>query len=172
MTTQSSQSTLPILFIIILAIASLIQFIAPDLLHPGITLLIIGVVFLILYLIHWVREPIAIIVGWVLAGFGLSFWAGELEALSSVSSSLNLFGLGLAFLGIYLTLSPDVAAKIQSRQWPLIPGFLLLLVGAVLVLEGSLGRARFWSIVVPIIPSLVAIWYVVEWRRREEMARK
>ncbi|MGB3903785.1 MAG: hypothetical protein WBB22_02595, partial [Anaerolineae bacterium] len=75
--------------------------------------------------------------------------------------------LGLAFVGIYVTTTVQGEA-IESRNWPLVPGALLLGVGVLLVLEGTLGRQRLWSVMVPLIPSLVAIWYLVEWRRREE----
>lgn len=168
MTTRAAPSTLPVMIIAFLAVLSLIQLFAPDLIHPGLTLFAIGVVFLILYFIRWVREPLTLITGWVLAGFGLSFWALEVEPFAELSLSLILFGLGLAFVGIYITGTLDEAEALQIRNWPLVPGGLLLLVGAILVLEGSIGRERLWSVVVPLIPSVVAIWYLVEWRRRVE----
>ncbi len=168
MTIRSVPSTLPVLAIVLLAVVSLIQLFAPDLIHPGLTLFAIGVAFLVLYFINWVREPLTLVAGWLLAGFGLSFWALTLEAFASLSLSLNLFGLGLAFVGIYLTSTFDDVKAIESRTWPLIPGALLLLVGGVLVLEGTIGREQLWSIVVPLIPSVVAIWYLVEWRRGVE----
>ncbi|NIS82944.1 MAG: hypothetical protein GTO14_22715 [Anaerolineales bacterium] len=163
MTERSSSSPLPVLIIIVLAAASLIQLIAPNLLHPGLTLFLIGVVFLILHFINWVREAITLITGWVLAGFGLSFWGLSLETLAPYGATLLLFGLGLAFLAIFITTSPE--ETIDSKRWPLVPGILLLLVGIVISLEGTIGRERFWSYLVPLIPSIVAIWYLVEWRR-------
>lgn len=172
MTTRPAPSTLPVLTIIVLAVVSLVQLLAPDLIHPGFTLFLMGVVFLILYFIHWVREPLTLITGWVLAGFGLSFWALSLEAFAALGLPLILFGLGLAFVGIYLTSTVDEAQAIESRYWPLVPGTLLLLVGAILVLEGTIGRQRLWSVVVPLIPSVVAIWYLVEWRLRAQGERR
>ena len=171
MTTRTVPSTMPVLIIVLLAVVSLIQLFAPDLIHPGLTLFAIGVAFLVLYFINWVREPLTLITGWVLAGFGLSFWAVSLEAFSTLSLSLILFGLGLAFVGIYFTSTINEVEAIESRTWPLIPGVLLLLVGGVLVLEGSIGREQLWGIVVPLIPSVVAIWYLVEWRRGVEAQR-
>lgn len=171
MTTRTVPSTMPVLIIVLLAVVSLIQLFAPDLVHPGLTLFAIGVAFLVLYFINWVREPLTLIAGWVLAGFGLSFWALSLEAFQELSLSLILFGLGLAFVGIYLTSTVNELEAVESRTWPLIPGVLLLLVGGVLVLEGSIGREQLWSIVVPLIPSVVAIWYLVEWRRGVEAQR-
>lgn len=165
MTVKSSSSPLPVLIIIVLAAASLIQLFAPDLLHPGLTLFLIGVVFLVLHSIKWVREAITLVTGWVLVGFGLSLWGATLEALAPLGPTLLLFGLGLAFLAIFITTTPD--QTIDSRKWPLVPGILLLLVGLVISLEGAIGRERFWSYLVPLIPSVVAIWYLVEWRRGE-----
>lgn len=165
MATRSSSSPLPILIIIVLAAASLIQLFAPNLLHPGLTLFLIGLVFLILHFANWVREAVTLVAGWVLAGFGLSFWGLTLDVLAPLSISLILFGLGIAFVAIFLTATPE--ERIDSHKWPLVPGVLLLLVGMVLVLEGSLGREKFWSYFVPLIPSAVAIWYLLEWRRGE-----
>lgn len=167
MTARSVPSTLPLLIIIVMAVVSMVHVVAPDLIHPGLTLFIVGVVFLVLYFINWLREPLTLVTGWLLAGFGLSFWALSLPALAALSLPLILFGLGLAFVGIYVTTTVQGEA-IESRNWPLVPGALLLAVGVLLVLEGTLGRQRLWSVMVPLIPSLVALWYLVEWRRREE----
>ena len=37
--------------------------------------------------------------------------------------------------------------------------------GVLLLLEGAIGRERLWSVMVPLIPSVVALWYLIEWRR-------
>jgi hypothetical protein len=37
--------------------------------------------------------------------------------------------------------------------------------GVLLLMEGAIGRERLWSVMVPLIPSAVAIWYLFEWRR-------
>jgi hypothetical protein len=165
MTARSVPSTLPVLIIIVMAVVSMVQLLAPGLIHPGLMLFVIGLVFLVLYFANWIREPLTLITGWLLAGFGLSFWAVSLEPLAAGSLPLTLLGLGLAFVGIYLTGTMTEVKEIQSRHWPLVPGALLLAVGVLLVLEGTLGRERLWSVMVPLIPSAVAIWYLVEWRR-------
>jgi hypothetical protein len=165
MTARKVPSTLPVLVIIVMAVVSLVQLLAPGLIHPGLMLFVIGVVFLILYFVNWIREPLTLVTGWLLAGFGLSFWALSLEALAALSLPLILIGLGIAFVGIYITSTLQAGADIQSRLWPLVPGALLLAVGVLLVLEGAVGRERLWSIMVPLIPSAVAIWYLIEWRR-------
>jgi membrane protein implicated in regulation of membrane protease activity len=76
-----------------------------------------------------------------------------------------LFGLGLAFIGIFLTSGPEIVEAFSGRMWLLVPGVILLLVGLILTLEGAVGRDRLWGMVVPLIPSAVAIWYLIEWRR-------
>ncbi len=165
MTARSVPSTLPVLVIIVMAVVSMVQLLAPGLIHPGLMLFVIGLVFLVLYFVNWIREPLTLITGWLLTGFGLSFWAVSLEPLAAASLPLTLLGLGLAFVAIYLTRTIIEAEEIESRHWPLVPGALLLAVGVLLVLEGSLGRQRLWSVIVPLIPSAVAIWYLFEWRR-------
>jgi len=170
MTTRTVPSTLPVLIIIVMAVVSLVQLLAPGLIHPGLMLFLIGVVFLVLYFVNWIREPLTLITGWLLAGFGLSFWAMSLPALAALSLPLILLGLGIAFVGIYVTSTLTDVEEIESRYWPLVPGALLLAMGALLLLEGTIGRERLWSVMVPLIPSVVAIWYLVEWRRREESA--
>ncbi len=166
MSTRRTSAPAPILIIIVLAIASLIQLFAPDLIDPGLTLALIGIVFLILHLINWVREPLTLVSGWVLSGFGLSLWALTLEPIATLNLAAILFGLGLAFMGIYFT-TPR-GQEIDAHKWPAVPGALLLIIGLLLVAEGSIGRERLWSLAVPLIPSVVAVWFIVDWRRRTE----
>lgn len=167
MSTRRTSAPAPILIIIVLAIASLIQLFAPGLINPGLTLALIGIVFLILHLINWVREPLTLVSGWVLAGFGLSLWAvTTLDPVAPLSLAAILFGLGLAFMGIYFT-TPK-GQEIDAHKWPAVPGALLLIIGMLLVAEGSIGRERLWSLAVPLIPSVVAVWFLVDWRRRTE----
>lgn len=90
MTARSASSPLPILIIVALAVVSLVQLFAPNLIHPGLTLFFIGLVFLILYFVRWAREALTLITGWVLAGFGLSFWALDLPGLEALSLPLIL----------------------------------------------------------------------------------
>jgi len=89
----------------------------------------------------------------------------SLPALAALSLPLILLGLGIAFVGIYVTSTLTDVEEIESRYWPLVPGALLLAMGVLLVLEGAIGRDRLWSVLVPLIPSAVAIWYLFEWRR-------
>jgi hypothetical protein len=165
MTTRQVPSTLPVLVVIVMAVVSLVQLLAPGLIHPGLMLFLIGVVFLVLYFVNWIREPLTLVTGWLLAGFGLSFFAVSLPALAPLSLPVILLGLGIAFVAIYVTSTVTQVEQIASRFWPLVPGTLLLAVGVLLVMEGTIGRERLWSIMVPLIPSAVAVWYLFEWRR-------
>jgi len=165
MTTRQVPSTLPVLIVIVLAVVSLVQLLAPGLIHPGLMLFVIGVVFLILYFVNWIREPLTLVTGWLLAGFGLGFFSMSLEALAPLSLPLILLGLGIAFVAIYITSTVTQVEEIASRFWPLVPGALLLAMGILLVMEGAVGRERLWSVLVPLIPSGIAIWYLFEWRR-------
>ena len=166
MSTRRTSAPAPILIIIVLAIASVIQLLAPGLIDPGLTLALIGIVFLILHLINWVRAPLTLVSGWVLAGFGLSLWALTFESVATLSLAAILFGLGLAFMGIYFT-TPK-GQEIDAHKWPAVPGALLLIIGLLLVAEGSIGREALWGYAVPLIPSVVAVWFIVDWRRRTE----
>jgi hypothetical protein len=165
MTTRQVPSTLPLLIVIVLAVVSLVQLLAPGLVHPGLMLFLIGVVFLILYFVGWVREAVTLVTGWLLAGFGLSFFAMSLATLAPLSLPLILLGLGIAFVAIYVSCTVTQVEQIPSRFWPLVPGALLLAMGILLVMEGAIGRERLWSVMVPLIPSAIAIWYLFEWRR-------
>jgi len=170
MSTRRTTAPVPILIIIVLAIASLIQLFAPGLIDPGLTLALIGIVFLILHLINWVREPLTLVSGWVFAGFGLSLWALTLEPVAPLGLVVILFGLGVAFMGIFFT-TPK-GEEIDAHKWPAVPGGLLLLLALLLAIEGSVGRERLWGLAVPLIPSVVAVWFLIDWRRRTEPIEK
>ena len=166
MSTKSAQSPLPILIVVGLAGMSLVQLLAPGLVPPGATLFLLGAVFLLLYAINWIRDPVTLITGWVLAGFGISSWIATLDTFADLGGAVLLFGLAIAFFGIYFSMGSKVV--IESRKWPLLLGSLLLLMGLLFVLEGIVGREKLWSVIVPLIPTVVAIWYIVEWRRSVE----
>ena len=48
MAAKQVPSALPVLIIIVMAVVSLVQLLAPGLIHPGLMLFVVGVVFLIL----------------------------------------------------------------------------------------------------------------------------
>ena len=166
-------SPTPVLIMFVLALMAIIQLFFPDLIHPGLTLAIIGIVFLVLYFTHWVRHALTLILGWMLTGFGLSFLLAAQPQWAAESLPIILFGLGLGFVAIYITTTTgEGMPDFQAKFWPLVPAMLLLLVAVIFVLEGLLGRQRLWSVVVPLIPTVAAIWYLTEWRRAVDVFQK
>ncbi len=158
-------SPAPVLVMFTLALMAIIQLFFPDLIHPGLTLAIIGIVFLALYFTRWVRHALTLILGWMLTGFGLSFWLGTQAQWATQMLPLMLIGLGLGFVAIYITGTNDGMLDIHAKYWPLVPALMLLMVATIFILESILGRQRLWGVVVPLIPAVAAVWYLAEWRR-------
>lgn len=165
-------SPVPVLVMFALAVLAIVQLLFPGLIHPGLTLTAIGVVFLALYFIRWIRDALTLILGWMMAGFGLSFWAAGQAQWEDLALPLILIGLGVGFVAIYVTGTFDRVLEAQSKYWPLVPGVLLLAVASTLILEDRVGREQLWSVVVPLIPAISAVWYLVEWRRAVEAAQR
>lgn len=165
-------SPTPVLVMFALAVLAIAQLLFPTLIHPGLTLTAIGIVFLVLYFVGWIREALTLILGWMLAGFGLAFWAASQPQWATLALPLILIGLGAGFMAIYFTAGPKGFLEAQARYWPVVPGVLLLVVAATLILEGILTRERLWSVVVPMIPAISAIWYLMEWRKAVEQAQR
>jgi hypothetical protein len=171
---NQSYSTLtpaPVLAMFTLAVMAMIQLLFPNLIPPGLTLVVIGVVFLVLYFTRLVQDALTLILGWMLTGFGVSFWASTQPQWSALALPVILIGLGLGFVGIYLSASAGGLTELQTKHWPLLPALMLLSVAAILIAEGIFGRQRLWSLVVPLIPAASAVWYLVSWRRAAEAAR-
>ena len=165
-------SPAPVLVMFTLALLSLIQLFFPELIHPGLTLAIIGIVFLALYFTRWVRHALTLILGWMLTGFGLSFWLGSQEPWITQMLPLMMIGLGLGFVAIYVTGINDGMLDIHAKYWPLVPALMLLVVATIFILESILGRQRLWGFIIPLIPAVAAIWYLTEWRRNVAMVQK
>ena len=165
-------SPAPVLVMFTLALMAVIQLFFPDLIHPGLTLTIIGVVFLGLYFGRWIRDPLTLILGWMLSSFGLSYWAASQTQWAAASLPLILIGLGLGFVAIYVTASSAGMLEAQAARWPLVPAMMLMVVAAIMVLEGFVGRQHLWSVVVPLIPAVTAIWYMMEWRRAVDALKR
>src|SRR5258706_14116762 len=96
-------SPAPVLVMFTLALMAIIQLFVPELIHPGLTLAVIGLVFLVLYFTRWVRHALTLILGWMLSGFGLSFWLATQAQWQTLSMPLIMIGLGLGFVAIYVT---------------------------------------------------------------------
>lgn len=165
-------SPAPVLVMFVLALLAIIQFIFPNLISPGLTLVVIGIVFLGLHFAGWIHDALTLISGWMLTCFGLSFWAITQPRWEPLALPLILVGVGLGFVAIYVTGAGEGLLAAQAQRWPLIPGMILLVLAAILVLEGVFGRQRLWGLVVPLIPAVSAIWYLMEWRRATENAQR
>ena len=162
----------PVLAMFVLAIMAVIQLLFPTLISPGLTLVAIGIVFLVLYFAHMIRDALTLILGWMLTGFGASFWASTQPQWSSLALPIILLGLGLGFVGLHLTGSIDGILETLGKNWPLVPALMLLSVAVILVAESIFGRQRLWSLVVPLIPAISAVWYLREWRHAVDMATR
>jgi hypothetical protein len=168
---KAAPTPAPVLAMFTLAIMAVIQLLFPNLISPGLTLVVIGIVFLVLYFARWIRDALTLILGWMLTGFGVSLWASTQPQWSAAALPIILIGLGLGFVAVYLTGSAAGVLETQGRHWPLVPALMLLVVSVILIAEGVFGRQRLWSLVVPLIPAVSAVWYLREWRRAVEAAQ-
>ncbi len=108
----------PGLILIVIGIALLlVQFFR---FGPGQFLLLLGLVFLIPYILT--RSYGLLIPGCILAGIGL----GLIFETSEQTSVTVPIGLGLGFIAIFVI---QLVVTGRSHWWPLVPGSLLLLVG-------------------------------------------
>jgi hypothetical protein len=169
---NSVPSPAPVLVMVVLALLAMIQLFFPELISPGITLVAVGVAFLGLYMMGWVRDALNLILGWMLTGFGLSFWASTQPAWEGWATPLILAGLGFGFVAIYFTGSGGELLEAPGKHWPLVPALMLLIVATLLILEGMFGRQRLWSLVIPLIPAVSAMWFIAGWRRAVAAAQK
>jgi hypothetical protein len=131
---------------------------------------LIGVVFLVLFFTRWIHDALTLDMGWLLTGFGLSFWFSGMPQFAANALPMILIGLGLSFVAIYVTGMSGDLLQAQGKTWPLVPALMLLVVAGILFFEQAFGRQRFWSIVIPLIPAISALWYLIDWRRQVEAA--
>jgi hypothetical protein len=91
----------------------------------------LGVVLLALYL--FLRSPGALIAGGILTGLGLGI-IGAVNLQDEAAGAAVLFGLGGGFVGVWAL--GALMREPSTRTWPLIPGGILVAIGA-LVLTGA-----------------------------------
>lgn len=123
-------------------------------------LLGIGLVLLVLFAVT--RNPGTLIGGGIVTGLG----AGVLVAANTegdIAGSAVLFGLGLGFIGVWLVGTLLKTGGITF--WPLIPGTILVVVGAV-VLAGSEAAKTFEVIWPAVLIGLGVIVLVAALRKR------
>lgn len=103
----------------------------------------IGLVLLVLFAVS--RNPGTLIGGGIVTGLG----AGILVAANTegdIAGAAVVFGLGLGFIGVWL-----VGTLMRFKEtviWPLIPGGILVAVGAVILAGSETARTlqQFWPI--------------------------
>jgi hypothetical protein len=178
MATQETRSPMPILIIVVLAVASMMYNLNPDLISSGATLLVFGIVFLLLFFLKWIQDPVTLIAGWMLTFFGLTYQVTELDFFKAweygeeMRDPVIMFGLGVAFILVNLTFGKERIAKISGRSALFISGALFLIVSVLWALERTVGEQKLWDVVVPSIPTIVAIYYIIDWRRSVKVARE
>lgn len=114
-------------------------------------LLVIGAVFLAGYAV--LRVYGLLIPGAIFLGLGV----GVAIEPTAGSGSGVLLGLGLGFVGIYFV---DFLVEGRRRWWPLIPGTILVGIGALLFLLGSAESRellRWW----PLLLIALGVWLLV-----------
>ena len=178
MATQETRSPMPILIIVVLDVASMMYNLVPDLISSGATLLVFGIVFLLLFFLKWIQDPVTLIAGWMLTFFGLTYQLTEYDFFKNweygeeMRDPVIMFGLGLSFVLINLTLGKERISKISGRNALYISGGLFLIVSILWAFERTVGEQKIWDVVVPSIPTIVAIYYIIDWRRSVKAARE
>lgn len=98
-------------------------------------LLGIGLVLLVLFAVS--RNPGTLIGGGIVTGLGVGVLVAA-NTVGEVAGAAVLFGLGLGFIGVWLVGS--LLRMKETTFWPLIPGAILVAVGAVVLAGSEAGR--------------------------------
>ncbi len=88
----------------------------------------LGVVLLVLYAV--LRSPGALIAGGILTGLGLGI-LGAVNLEEEAAGAAVLFGLGGGFVGVWAV--GTLMREQSTKLWPLIPGGILIAIGALLM---------------------------------------
>lgn len=120
----------------------------------------LGVVLLVLYAL--LRTPGALIAGGILTGLGLGI-LGAVNLQDEPAGAAVLFGLGGGFVGVWAI--GTVMREPSTRLWPLIPGGILLAVGA-LVLSGAENLENYQWIAPAILIGIGALVLIAAFMRR------
>jgi hypothetical protein len=123
----------------------------------GWVVLVIGLAFLAGF--GYTRRYGYVVPGGIMTGLGAGILASQLIRWSTNEGEGGavVLGLGLGFLGI-LALQ-TFAREVGNRWWPIIPGGILSVVGAALLIGGTAVQLLdYWGI------AIIAIGVVVLWR--------
>lgn len=120
------------LVLIILGVLFLVEQLAPDTLGGWMFLLGLGLVLLIGYVLT--RQYGYLIPGCIMTGLGIPVALVETNTVVGSDDGIIVLGLALGFLAIWL-IDSIVARSRPAGWWPLIPGVILLLVAASILME-------------------------------------
>ena len=146
--------------VILIAIGSAIAAVTWFGIGGEITVLVIGLVFLVAYTAT--RNYGFLVPGGILAGLGLGILAQPLVP-TGYDGAPVLLGLGAGFVGIYVV--DELVTHRVTRWWPLVPGLGLLAIGA-LIAAGAYGALDMvGAYAVPVLLILLGVWFLVRPRR-------
>jgi hypothetical protein len=117
------------------------------------TLIVVGALFLVLY--AWRFSYVGLVAGCVLAGLGVGTL---LDRALDTRADLTLVGLGAGLVAVYAV---DLARVHWTHWWPLIPGVVLILVGALQ------DRPHAWTWIGrlwPLVLVAAGVVVLVQWR--------
>jgi len=143
--------------IILIVIGVSVLLINLGLVEPGLFIAALGVSFLIAY-VFW-RLLGFLVAGMILTWLGTAVTLIQTTALNSdTEGAIVLVSLGLAFIFIYAFMGR------KRHWWPLIPGSILLLLGATVFLVAQniipLTATQIFNIVLATVLILIGVWLV------------
>lgn len=126
----------------------------------GLIVLVIGVLFLVAF--AFTRTDGYLVPGGIMTGLGAGIIASQGLALTDEQTGgAVVLGLGLGFVSIWVI--GAIARTDPNHWWPLVPGGILAVVGAVLLIGGqAVNLLDYWGVVI------VAIGLLVLWRAWSE----
>lgn len=122
----------------------------------GLVVTLIGLALLAIF--AFLRHYALLVPGGIMTGLGVGIIAAEqLTLADEAQGGVIVLGLGLGFLSIWVI--GALAHVEEHRPWPLIPGGILSVIGAALIVGGTAGDLiQYWPVI------LIAIGLVVLWR--------
>lgn len=126
----------------------------------GLVIAIIGLGFVVAF--AFTRQYGYLVPGGIMTGLGAGIIASEQLVLADEQTGgAVVLGLGLGFLAIWAI--GAIAHASRHHWWPLIPGGILTVVGAVLLIGGqAVNLLDYWGV------AIVAIGLIVLWRAWSE----
>jgi hypothetical protein len=122
----------------------------------GVVVTLIGVAFLVAF--AFTRQYGFLVPGGIMTGLGAGIVASQTLTLADEQTGgVIVLGLGLGFLSIWVI--GAIAHVDRHHWWPMIPGGILVVVGAALLIGGqAVNLLDYWGV------AIVAIGLIVLWR--------